>query len=87
MKIENNWELIKKIFENGHSSFHCSVATVNQDGTPNVIPIGSLFLRDNFTGFFFDTNLNTTAKNFQLNKKEMKRTTPFTRHWPDDAAL
>ncbi len=69
MKIENNWELIKKIFENGRSSFHCSVATVNQDGTPNVIPIGSLFLRDDFTGFFFDTNLNKTAKNLQLNKK------------------
>ena len=55
MDIHKNWELIRKTFADSHaSSFHYSVATINEDGSPHITPIGALFLRNNVTGFFFD---------------------------------
>ena len=55
MDIRKNWKLIQKIFEKSHaSSFHYALATINEDGSPHITPIGALFLRDNLTGFFFD---------------------------------
>ena len=65
MRLDKNWDMIRKVFESSKSSFHCSIATVNADGTPNVIPIGSLELRDDMSGYFFDSFLQKTAINFR----------------------
>ncbi len=45
MDIQTNWKQIRQVVQAaGFSSFHCSIATVNADGTPHVTPIGSLVL-------------------------------------------
>jgi uncharacterized protein len=55
MEIGKHWKTIQAIFNEGRRSCrHFAVATVGQDGSPHVTPIGSLFLRDDETGFFFD---------------------------------
>jgi uncharacterized protein len=47
MKIGKHWEMIKTIFEEAYKSCsHFAVATVNEDGSPHVTPIGALILRD-----------------------------------------
>lgn len=70
MEIGDNWKLIQRVFsESKISSRHFAVATVNQDGTPNVAPIGALFLRDDKTGFFFDEYTVNTSKNIDRNSR------------------
>lgn len=55
MKIANHWQTIQKVFNDTRTgSVHYAIATVNDDGSPHVTPIGSLFLRDDETGFYFD---------------------------------
>lgn len=55
MDIAGNWESIQTLFTEAFKSCsHFSVATVNEDGTPHVTPIGGLILRDDQTGFYFD---------------------------------
>ncbi len=46
---------------------HCSIATINEKSEPHVAPIGSLFLRDDKTGFFFDILVTSTSKNLDKN--------------------
>ena len=46
---------------------HYAVATVGEDGIPNVAPIGSLCLRDDGTGFYFEVFVNQTTQNIKHN--------------------
>ncbi len=63
------WEQIRKIFHDAfHSSFHYAVATVNEDGSPHVTPIGSLFLGDDQKGFYFEEYVSALARNLRYNK-------------------
>jgi len=49
-----HWETIRAVFEEGYKSCsHFAVATVNEDGSPHVTPIGALILRKDQTGFLF----------------------------------
>jgi uncharacterized protein len=66
--IENNWKMVRKIFESANSSWHKTVSTVSSDGTPHSAPIGAFFLRENTTGYFFDSFLKKTAENLEFNK-------------------
>ncbi len=64
------WEQIRKIFHEAfHSSFHYAVATVNEDGSPHVTPIGSLFLSDDQKGFYFEEYVSALAANLRHNKR------------------
>jgi len=55
MDIGRHWKTIQTVFQKSRdSSTHYSVATVNEDGSPRVTPIGALFLREDKTGFYFD---------------------------------
>ena len=55
MEIGKHWRTIQMVFQESlGSSMHYAVATVNEDGSPHVTPIGALFLRENKTGFYFD---------------------------------
>jgi len=57
MEIGNHWETIRAVFDEAYKScLHFAVATVNEDGCPHVTPIGSLILRENQTGFYFEEN-------------------------------
>ena len=57
MEIGSNWETIRAVFEEAYKScVHFAVATVNEDGSPHVTPIGALILHDNQTGSYFEEN-------------------------------
>jgi uncharacterized protein len=70
MEIGKHWETIKSVFEEGYKScFHFAVATVNEDGSPHVTPIGALILRDNQTGFYFEENPVRMPRNLKTNPR------------------
>jgi hypothetical protein len=55
MELSDNWRQIKIAFERGiKSSRHSAIATVNADGSPHVTPIGFVFLRDDFSAYYFE---------------------------------
>ena len=65
-----NWELIRKLAKEAFkSSFYYSIATVDSEGHPHVTPIGSLFLRKNFTGFYLEHFLVNMPKNLEINQR------------------
>jgi hypothetical protein len=55
MDIVKDWESIKKhVSVCFKTSLHVSIASVNKNGGPNVTPIGTLFLNNDQTGFYFE---------------------------------
>jgi hypothetical protein len=55
MNIVSNWNAIRRHFNRCfRSNFHVSIASVDQHGQPTVTPIGSLFLNDDQSGFYFE---------------------------------
>ncbi|WP_026842969.1 pyridoxamine 5'-phosphate oxidase family protein [Citrifermentans bremense] len=70
MEIEKHWPMIKAVLEKAHSTNrHCAIATVSEDGTPHVTPIGSLFLRDDCTGFYIESYCQKMADNLKCNNR------------------
>ena len=70
MEIGNHWETIRAVFEEAYKScVHFAVATVNEDGSPHVTPIGALILRDNQTGFYFEENPKKMSLNLKHNPR------------------
>jgi len=70
MEIDKYWETIQMAFQSSlGSSMHYAVATVNEDGSPHVTPIGTLFLRENRTGFYFDEFPVNMSKNLERNPR------------------
>ena len=70
MEIGKYWETIQMAFQSSlGSSMHYAVATVNEDGSPHVTPIGALFLRENRTGFYFDEFPVNMSKNLERNPR------------------
>ena len=70
MEIGKQWGTIQELFQQSfQSSLHYAIATVNEDGSPHVTPVGALILRNDCTGFFFDEFLSTMTKNLELNNK------------------
>jgi hypothetical protein len=66
----DKWKLIRPVFDNAFKSCrHISMATVNVDGSPRITPIGSLILRDDPTGYFFDEYCTKTRENIARNPK------------------
>ena len=65
-----NWRKIKAYYnETMKGGMYCTFATVNSNNEPNATPIGSLFLRDDFTGFFFDRFPTVMDNNLDDNGK------------------
>jgi len=70
MDIEKHWNTIQMVFRASlGSSMHYAVATVNEDGSPHVTPIGALFLRENRTGFYFDEFPVNMSRNLERNPR------------------
>ena len=64
------WNLIRPIFDNAFKScMHFSMATVNEDGSPHITPIGSLILREDPTGYVFDEYCTRTRENLSRNPR------------------
>lgn len=55
MDIKKDWNIIRSHFNKSFSSnFYVSIASVDSENNPTVTPIGSLFLNDNQSGFYFE---------------------------------
>lgn len=68
MNLKENWQKIKKTLESGQAStIYCSIATVNPDGTPHITPVGTVFLREDQTGYFFDHYAEALGQNIDQN--------------------
>jgi hypothetical protein len=66
--IEESWpEICRVILRGQRSSLYCSIASVGDDGTPSVTPIGTVFLRDDMSGFFFDRYTSSLGRNIDVN--------------------
>lgn len=69
MITSTQWKQIQKIFEKAfRSSLHYSIATINEDGTPHVTPIGSLILLDGNKGVYFEYFTRKMPSNFKVNQ-------------------
>jgi uncharacterized protein len=69
MKItEETWDKITAYYPKLiRSSMYCSIASTDPNGRPNVTPIGTLFLNNNKTGFYFDMHTKVLAQNLEHN--------------------
>jgi len=70
MEIGDHWKTIRGIFDEAFkSNMHFAVATVTEDGSPHVAPIGSLILRDDPGGFYFEEYPVGLPRNLKANPR------------------
>ncbi len=68
MELSKYWKTIQQLFlAAGQSSFHVALSTVDSSGLPWVTPIGSMILRENLTGFYFEEFPQKLSKNLETN--------------------
>ena len=61
---EIHWTAIKEIVGRAKkSALHCAIASTDADGAPHITPVGTVFLRDDRTGFYFDQYTSALARN------------------------
>ena len=64
------WESICRLFSDAfENSLHCTIASVSEDGVPRATPIGSLILRPNRTGFYFEEYISGLERNLRTNNR------------------
>jgi uncharacterized pyridoxamine 5'-phosphate oxidase family protein len=70
MDLIKDWKIVKKhISESFKTSMHVSIASLTNKGYPSVRPIGTLFLNDNQTGFYFEKFSSGLSQNTKENNK------------------
>lgn len=70
MDIKTDWTKIRRHFNKSfRSNFHIAVASVDSDNNPTVTPIGSLFLNDDQTGFYFEKFPSKLPQHAESNPK------------------
>ncbi|MCK5206508.1 MAG: hypothetical protein KAQ79_00760 [Cyclobacteriaceae bacterium] len=70
MDIKINWKKIKLHFSKSfRSNFYVSIASVDSENNPTVTPIGSLFLKNNQTGFYFEKYPSKLPIYAKINRK------------------
>lgn len=70
MDIINNWEEIRVHFNKClQSNFYVSIASISSENMPTVTPIGSLFLNDDQSGFYFERFPTKLPMYSKINKK------------------
>lgn len=70
MDMHKDWEKIKNIFNQAtNSSGHHALASVNEDGSPHITPIGSFMLGKVGKGFYFEKFTTKMPQNFETNKQ------------------
>ena len=69
MKLETNWQGIRRLFNKAFSSsLHYSMATVTPDGMPHVTPVGSLLLREPGHAIYFEEFTQRMPLHFRGNQ-------------------
>jgi len=67
--INENWSGIKIHFRKGiKANMHVAIASVDDNHIPTITPIGSLFLNNDQTGFYFEKFATKLNKNSKSNK-------------------
>ena len=70
MDMIENWKGIKELFKcSFKSSFYYSIATVSQDGSPHITPIGSLILGKPGHAIYFEEFTHRLPSNGKENQK------------------
>ena len=56
LDLNKDWQIIRAVFKRAQNTGLChNFSTINEDGTPNITPIGSLVLNaSNPAGYYFD---------------------------------
>ena len=68
MDLRTNWDAIRMHFNKSfRSNFHASIASVDYENKPTVTPIGSLFLNDDQSGYYFEKYPNKLPQNTKTN--------------------
>ncbi|WP_084478865.1 pyridoxamine 5'-phosphate oxidase family protein [Nocardia jejuensis] len=68
LPLAPHWPQIKATVARGNrSTGHCAIASISPEGRPNVTPVGTVFLRDDQTGFYFDVYTSALARNIDAN--------------------
>ena len=69
INLIDNWSKIRKHFGiSFQANMNVAIASVNEENQPTVTPIGSLFLNDNQTGFYFEKFASKLNINSKMNK-------------------
>lgn len=64
MTDQIDWAMARGMFRRAfRSSFHYAIATVGEDGSPHVTPIGSVLLNEPGHGIFFDIFTSQLSQN------------------------
>jgi hypothetical protein len=67
-RLKKQWPQVKRTLEKSQASaMQCAIATIHHDGMPHITPVGTVFLRDNQTGYFFDHYANALGENIDHN--------------------
>jgi predicted pyridoxine 5'-phosphate oxidase superfamily flavin-nucleotide-binding protein len=70
VELAANWREIRGAFEAGiKTSRHCAIASVGADGYPHVTPIGFVFLRDDFSAYYFEEYTKKLRENVEHNPR------------------
>jgi len=70
MELQPHWQQIRSAFESGiRSSLHRAIGTVSADGYPHVTPIGFIFLRDDYTAYYFEEYTKKLPANIRHNPR------------------
>lgn len=66
-KIDDaTWRNLRNTLRRGaNSSLHCAVASLNEDGSPHVSPIGSVMLTTPGRGLYFDVFASGLSRNLE----------------------
>ena len=68
MDIIKDWKTIREhVKECVRTSLHVSIAAVNKNNVPTITPIGTLFLNNNQTGFYFEKFSSGLTSNVEKN--------------------
>ena len=66
--LASQWNLVHDIVDRARrSTGHLDISSVDVDGNPTITPIGTVFLRTDCTGFYFDEYTEQLAKNLDDN--------------------
>ncbi|MBX7218806.1 MAG: pyridoxamine 5'-phosphate oxidase family protein [Blastocatellia bacterium] len=70
MDLEARWPQLQRLFREAfQSSLHFSIASVTDDGTPHITPIGSLILTEPGKGLYFEIFTTHMPHNFKTRKR------------------
>jgi hypothetical protein len=69
LDIIKHWTVIKAHFRRCiKRNMHVAIASVDSENVPTITPIGSLFLNDNQTGFYFEKFASKLPKNAKTHR-------------------